>query len=332
MKLARCAVAMVALAAAVGFVIAHGVMAQSPAPTTQPKRPSVTFPSGNFSLTPSTTTEKVPVVREERWMDANGQRHVRPVYDYVPGVNPQPADPEAEALQAAEIEAAKEAQELVQKLQADRESGESQGIQTELKAKLRAALAKQFEAQQKQRTREIGSIEERLNKLKETLQKRDAAKDKIVDRRLDQLTGVRDELAWEETPGLQPSGNNRFPNSPSPYPPGLSPQPMGVPRTIVPRAGNTGPTTTFPMMPGGSFPVPPPTAPTLTTPVPAAPPVPPAPPARVIPSSGVPGTTPAPPVAPPAPPAPAATPELPAAASPPVPPTPRVPPTPARTP
>jgi hypothetical protein len=46
---------------------------------------------------------------------------------------------------------------------------------------------------------EIGKIEERLGKLKDTMKKREAAKETIIGRRFDELTGVTDELGWEET-------------------------------------------------------------------------------------------------------------------------------------
>jgi hypothetical protein len=63
----------------------------------------------------------------------------------------------------------------------------------------------------------VSKIEERLGKLKETMKKREAAKDTIVGRRLDELTGVTDELGWEET-GIHaqagPSAAVRFPGTP----------------------------------------------------------------------------------------------------------------------
>ena len=37
--------------------------------------------------------------------------------------------------------------------------------------------------------------------LKDTMKKRDSAKDTIIGRRLDELTGVTDDLGWEETTG-----------------------------------------------------------------------------------------------------------------------------------
>ena len=69
----------------------------------------------------------------------------------------------------------------------------------EVKKKLREKLAAIFAMQQKRRTAEITSIEERLARLKDISKKRETNKDAIVDRRLEQLTGGVDELGWEES-------------------------------------------------------------------------------------------------------------------------------------
>jgi len=108
---------------------------------------------------------------------------------------PMANDPDAAKLYAAEEEAAKEAQTIVTKLRSlTDEKGDVEDIK-----KLREALTKQFDAQQKRRAHEISKIEERLGKLKDTMKKRDSAKDTIIGRRVDELTGVTDDLGWEET-------------------------------------------------------------------------------------------------------------------------------------
>jgi len=104
-------------------------------------------------------------------------------------------DPEAAKLYAAEEQAAKEAQAIVNKLRSLTDEKE----RTEVGKTLREALGKQFDAQQKRRALEVSKIEERLKKLKDTMKKRDDAKETIVGKRLDELTGVTDELGWEET-------------------------------------------------------------------------------------------------------------------------------------
>jgi hypothetical protein len=105
------------------------------------------------------------------------------------------ADPDTAKLYAAEEEAAKEAQAIVTRLRSlTDEKGDVEAIK-----KLREALTKQFDAQQKRRALEVSKIEERLAKLKDTMKKRETAKDTIISRRVDELTGVTDELGWEET-------------------------------------------------------------------------------------------------------------------------------------
>jgi acetyl-CoA carboxylase biotin carboxyl carrier protein len=107
-------------------------------------------------------------------------------------------DPEVAKLHQAEVEAAREAAAL-----AGQFNTASSDLRDEIRGQLREALARQFDAQQERRSQEIASIEERLAALKDILQKRNEARDAIVDRRLNQLTGVQDELGWEET-GLGP--------------------------------------------------------------------------------------------------------------------------------
>jgi hypothetical protein len=145
------------------------------------------------------------------------------------------------------------------------------GPDAEVKVRLRENLAKIFDLQQQRRTHEIAKIEERLGKLKETLKKREAVKDSIVDRRLETITGGVDELGWEETFPGGPGGPNAFI-------PTLLPGPVAVP----PKAGPYG-------QPGAT-PVPPPVAPRAELPPtvpgpgaglpPAAAPVPPLAPSR----------------------------------------------------
>jgi hypothetical protein len=139
--------------------------------------------------------------------------------------------PELAQLQTEEVQAASEAQSLAAQV-----AKASEPHREELKGKLRESLARQFDAQQKRRSQEIEGIEDRLAKLKETLQKRGAAKEAIIGRRLDQLTGVKDELAWEETgPALEP----RYGTIIAPAYPGASPFaiPPNVPRAVTPVPG-----------------------------------------------------------------------------------------------
>jgi hypothetical protein len=134
--------------------------------------------------------------------------------------DPLADNPEAAKLDEAETQAAREAESLASQLRADTpallgQQALSEALRAELKGKLRDALVRQFDAQQKRRSLEITSIEERLGKFKDTLKKRDAAKDTIINKRLDQLTGVGDDLGWEETGtrhyGLGSTAGSQYP-------------------------------------------------------------------------------------------------------------------------
>lgn len=187
----------------------------------------------------------------------------------------------AQKLHAAEMEGANAARSFSEQL-ANAESDEQR---EELKAKLRDALNRQFDAQQERRTEEIASIEERLGKLKETLQKRDAAKEAIVGKRLDQLMGVKDELAWEETGALLvpviPRAMNPNQNA-ARYAPGINPPvgttiPLFAPGNPIVPAPPASPFHVIPTVPvpvGPALPVTPPPAPVPAAPALPAPPAP----------------------------------------------------------
>lgn len=196
--------------------------------------------------------------------------------------------PELQQLYAEEIQAAESAQSnasALAKLPANASESDREG----LKAALRDALVRQFDAQQKRRSEEIASIEERLGKLKETLQKRGAAKDAIVGKRLDQLTGVKDDLAWEETRPVPHSGYGKFPTAPGYTPNTLPPAgstivaPPTLERPLLP---------TQPAWPAQPYPATIAPAPVNVTPVPAV--APPAPATSAAPAPPAPAPAPAP--------------------------------------
>lgn len=181
----------------------------------------------------------------------DGSVHRRTVQFPVVQLNAAP-DPESQKLLEQEQAAAQEVRRMADNLLGI-DAPEAQ--QVEQKKKLRDKLAEIFDLQQQRRNHEIARIEDRLAKLKETLKKREAVKDSIVDRRLETMTGGVDELGWEET----------FPQGPSAgrYPTLALPEPVPVPGD--PNYG--GPT---------RKPLPPPVAPGPYGP-PGAPPAPPAP-------------------------------------------------------
>jgi len=108
-----------------------------------------------------------------------------------------PYDPKTAQLFSDEQVADQEARSLA----ASYAAADNDELRANIKKKLREKLVAIFETQQKRRTAEIASIEERLAKLKDVSKKREANKDPIVNRRLDQLTGGTDELGWEESGG-----------------------------------------------------------------------------------------------------------------------------------
>ncbi len=116
----------------------------------------------------------------------------------VPGGVPAEHDPEMAKLAESEAELAQNAdQALSQYTAADKPED-----QKRLKSELRDALAKQFDVQRQRRELELKRIEERVQKLRDQIKKRNDARETIIDRRLDQLTNEAEGLGWG-----QPAGN-----------------------------------------------------------------------------------------------------------------------------
>jgi hypothetical protein len=163
-------------------------------------------------------------------------------------LGPQPLDAESQKLLADEQALAQEVRKLSTNLLSIDMPAEKEAEQ---KKAIREKLAAIFDLQQQRRTREIAKIEERLGKLKDVLKKRESAKDSIVDRRLESITGGVDELGWEESlapsayqgpafgprlaPGTQPSFDSPVPVPPSVGPADYPPTIPG-PNAVVPPA------------------------------------------------------------------------------------------------
>lgn len=233
--------------------------AQPPADETRAVNPAAPNIRGAASFAEpeadATTIEsRVPTVALEQLPD--GTYIQRPVFTPDGGTvlfGGGPAgDPETAKLLQEELQATQEAQ----KLWSDFRAAESDGDKEKVKTQLREKLTTIFDLQQKRRAGEVAKIEQRLAKLKATMSKRDAAKQEIVDRRLDVLTGGIDELGWEDTfrgPGAQrfepiPAARYETPSSPihSPgpavFPPSRNPympQPTDSPATTLPPPTNT---------------------------------------------------------------------------------------------
>jgi hypothetical protein len=211
------------------------------------------------------------------------------------GGAPYVPDEESQSLFQEEQAAAAEARQLTTQFQRAYGQGRPQ-----VKAQLREKLVEIFELQQKRRQREVGQIEERLSKLKDTMAKRTAAKDSIVDRRLETLTGGIDELGWEETGARGPGatwtmergfGYGGFGSfAPTyPQPPNVPAAPRAKTSPRPPRAGQPPQPQQPPQPPQQPQAAPAP----APAPVPVAP-VPPALPAPAVPPSASPAVPPPP--------------------------------------
>jgi hypothetical protein len=109
-------------------------------------------------------------------------------------------DPEVRKLIAAEVKAEQEVAALV----AEYSKTEEDGDRAKVKSKLAAALAKQFDLQQKRRELELARVEAQLKKLRELMKKRADERKTIIDKRIDQLVREADGLGWAPPAGLSP--------------------------------------------------------------------------------------------------------------------------------
>jgi hypothetical protein len=228
-------VSLAALSGAVGlFALRAG--GQAPADTVQ-RPPTIVEAGPDNTFIERTPDGKVLRTMQRspnesgagNWITSDGRTfYATPQYAGGYGVIAAQSDPETQKLLAQEQSAAQEARALAASSQ-----GGSDSEKADAKKKLREKLIQVFDLQQQRRNREITKIEERLGKLKDTLKKRDTAKESIVDRRLEALTGGVDELGWEESlPGPPPA----------PFPANAYPVPPGVPGTTVPRYAPPPPT------------------------------------------------------------------------------------------
>jgi hypothetical protein len=84
----------------------------------------------------------------------------------------------------------------------------------EIRKKLTDLLNQQFDTHLEQKKKELEELEKQIENLRKVLQKRQDAKDKIVERRFEQLVQEADGMGWG-TPGVPHSGfwfdgNNAF--------------------------------------------------------------------------------------------------------------------------
>jgi hypothetical protein len=120
---------------------------------------------------------------------------------YVGWASGQP-DEEMQKLMQSENELSHESNELMGKYT----SIDDETERNQLKTSLREVLGKQFDAQRQRRELELKRVEERLSKLREQLNKRNNARETIVNRRLEQLISEADGLGW----GAPGTGNIQY--------------------------------------------------------------------------------------------------------------------------
>jgi hypothetical protein len=125
---------------------------------------------------------------------AGGLAPVSPFGQWVGG---KPQDPEMAKIHEAEASAHREVQSLMREYKATEDADKRDKIKT----KLSAALAKQFDAQQKRRDLELTRVETQLKKLRELMKKRGEERKTIIERRVDQLVRDAEGLGWAPPPG-----------------------------------------------------------------------------------------------------------------------------------
>jgi hypothetical protein len=125
-----------------------------------------------------------------------------PRMTYVPVQMHNGPDPEVGKLQHEEAKFDQEAAGLLREFART----ENNDQRDKLKTRLADILAKEFDLQQKRRELELTRLETHMKKLRDMMNKRGAARQTIVEKRLDQLLRDADGLGWNS-----PSKSAPFP-------------------------------------------------------------------------------------------------------------------------
>lgn len=126
-----------------------------------------------------------------------------------------------------------ESAQLVQQAQQGLATAGNEEERERAKASLRKALNLQFDADMEQREKELAGIRERLTEMTRLLEKRSAAKEQIVDLRLQVLAQDADGLGWASAVGKWPGNAGPGPGVPLPNlpPPNYGYSPYSTPGT-----------------------------------------------------------------------------------------------------
>jgi hypothetical protein len=98
-----------------------------------------------------------------------------------------PSDPEMEKLMQTDFNLDRQSHEL-----AEQYNQASKDKRDEIKKQLAELVTKQFEARQERRTLELKRLEDEINRIRESIDKRNKGKQLIVDRRVSELLGQDD--------------------------------------------------------------------------------------------------------------------------------------------
>ena len=118
--------------------------------------------------------------------------------------SPSEYDPEMAEFAEAEATLAAKADELL----AQYAAADAPDDQRQLKDQLRDTLAKQFDVQRQRRELELTRIEERVQKLRDQIKKRNDARETIIDRRFEQLIDEADGLGWGQPTTVSTRGKS----------------------------------------------------------------------------------------------------------------------------
>ena len=133
---------------------------------------------------------------------------------------------ELSKLNARDAQLGQEADSLAKQL-AESANEKQRG---EIKDKLQATLAEQFDTQQKVRELEVARIEARVKKLRDVISKRNEARRSIIEKRLEQLAREADGLGWNSpTTGGHGYGAVNVPQAATFYAPFFENRPVPAP-------------------------------------------------------------------------------------------------------
>ena len=122
-------------------------------------------------------------------------------YGFSSGAAPQKQDPEMAALVQSDFDLAQQSDVALARYSEADDDAERDGIKVELKE----LLTKQFDVQRQRRQLELARVEERIQRLRGLFKKRDDAREKIIQERLEQLVREADGLGWSAPAGHAPS-------------------------------------------------------------------------------------------------------------------------------